>query len=476
MRIFILHHLCAKSELFSRIQSTTENVLRHRLTADRLYSPHMNQFTPPSRKPRFAIITFCILLCVLIGDAVTAQTNSSARSDYRCLKAPMLPPVNETDPGKSVLEVNSDAELRGIIGNLPANTVILIAPGTYSLPQTISIEQNNVTIRGNSNRCDEVRLVGMGMDNADGASRVPHGILINARNTKIQNLTIEQIYHHPISIGPRAVAPEIYNVQLLDAGEQFIKVNSAESTSGVRNGRVEYTIMKYTNSTPSADRGAGVGLIQGINIHSGNNWLIRHNRFENLHTPDSADWLLNSAIVVWSLSSDTIVENNVFINVDRAVAFGLSERQDEHMRGIIRNNMIVMNENLFSEEKRREADAPIILWNAPSAQVLHNSILTNGNTPSSIELRYNSEDVIIRNNLVDAPIRDRSENNYVDTDNTIIKDRTRFVDPDAGDLHLRSSTVGSARSVPTIRNALQDIDGQIRKTNSTDAGADEFRP
>jgi hypothetical protein len=177
-------------------------------------------------------------------------------------------------------------------------------------------------------------------------------------------------------------------------------------------------------------------------------------------------------VTAWSSSSNTLVENNVFIDIDRAIAFGLRNEENDHSGGIIRNNMIVMREGLFSEQRKLNADAPIIVWNSPDSQVLHNTIVTNGNAPFAIELRFNSNNAVLRNNLSDAPIRDRSDNQYVDLNNERFDDSSIFVDADNGDLHLKSSVAGITDSVPAIPSAPTDFDGQARTGELTDAGAD----
>jgi len=274
-----------------------------------------------------------------------------------CLAAPALPPLEESDPGKTVVQVSTEAQLQDAMSNLSANTVILIDPGTYELTQTLWVNQDNVTIRGNSNRCDAVRLVGMGMDNPAGVDLVPHGVWTRSNNLKVQNLAIEEVWYHPIAIDARAQAPQIYNVLMLNAGEQFVKVSSPGAEgSGSDNGRVEYSVMKYTNGTPRVDHGPGIGYTQGVDIHRGANWLISNNRFENFHTPDDSDYLWNPVVHAWNFASDTIVENNVFIDVDRAISLGLSNRANDHSGGIVRNNTVVLRENLFSESRQYCAD------------------------------------------------------------------------------------------------------------------------
>jgi len=394
-----------------------------------------------------------------------------------CMPAPPLPPVSQSDPGKTVINVGNESELQSALSNLSSDTVLLLAPGTYQLSRTLWIRESNVTIRGNSNRCDEVNLVGPGMENAGGLANVPHGIWTASNNLKIQNLTIRDVYYHPVAINPTAQSPQIYNVRMLDAGEQFVKVSSSPTGNGSNNGRVEYSVMKYTAAPPVTDHGGGTGYTNGVDVHNGENWVIRNNLFENFHTPDNAQHLWNPAILMWNGAANTLVENNVFINVDRAIAFGLVNRPNDHRGGIIRNNMIVLRENLFSAQRRANSDGQIILWSSPNTQVLHNTIATQGNTNRSIELRFDSNGSQVRNNLIDAPIGDRSNNSFAESNNASFTNTAIFRDVVNGDLHLESPVNGIVNSAPVLSSATLDVDGQSRNDNATsDIGADEYRP
>ena len=93
----------------------------------------------------------------------------------------------------------------------------MVQPGTYNLTSTLWLNRNveNITIRGSTDSCDDVLLIGRGMSNTS-YGNVPHGIWIgNARNMLVANLTIRDVYYHPIQLDPNAgaQAPRIYNVR-----------------------------------------------------------------------------------------------------------------------------------------------------------------------------------------------------------------------------------------------------------------------
>ena len=405
-----------------------------------------------------------LLFSVLIS--LVAQ-NSWAIS--ACLSAPKL-----SSPSGNIIIVDSVAELESAVANLTDNSTIIIKPGRYELNTTLYITNNNITIRGESDSCDEVELIGKGMEN-ENRGDVGSGIWINSSNVTVANLSISDVWFHPIEIQGSADSPRIYNVRLLNAGEQFIKASSGGGFGiGADFGIVEYTIMEYTNSPPVLDHGGGTGYTNGVDVHGGQGWIIRNNLFKNFHTPDNADHLWNPAILMWNGARDTISENNVFINVDRAIAYGLIDRANDHSGGVIRNNMIYMSLNLNSSSRRSNSDAPIIIWDSPNTKVLHNTVRTNNNTVKSIELRFDSSGVIVANNLVDAPIVYREGLSFTNDNNYTSAVSSLFVNESSGDLHLLPTATQVLNLGDFYSDAAFDFDGETRATgDKVDIGADE---
>ncbi|MFC3194895.1 hypothetical protein ACFODZ_11650 [Marinicella sediminis] len=416
---------------------------------------------------RLGVMMLCFFAAP--GLLVAASLRSPA-----CLGAPPLAPVSGV-----VAMVSDVATLHQVISNLQPGTTILLEPGDYQLNQTLYIQQDDITIRGNSDRCDAVNLIGQGMENAN-YGQVPHGIWTNAANLKVFNLTIREVYFHPIQFDPSADAPWLYNLRLLDAGEQFIKGSSGGFGNGVNDGVVEFTIMAYTNSPPVTDHGGGgSGYTNGVDIHGGDGWLIRNNLFQNFHTPDDSDNLWNPAILMWNGASNTVAENNVFIDVDRAIAFGLVNRTSgaDHTGGIIRNNMVYSSPGLFSASRRNGSDGLIIVWDSPQTQVLHNTILSNQNQRLSIEMRFDTTGSQVINNLNDASIGSRNGATFTASGNLDSATQGMFLNPATGDLHLRGSATTVMDQVTAPVEALFDHDGESRSGGpNADVGADEYNP
>jgi hypothetical protein len=372
--------------------------------------------------------------------------------------APPLPP-----PSGTVVNVSSESQLRAAASHLTSNTTIVLAPGVYVLQDTVYINGtfSNVGIRGASGNADDVVLQGPGMTNA----AIPFGIWVggNVTGITIANLTVRDIYYHPIIFNAGTQAPLVHNVTLINAGQQFIKSNPNSAGGGVDNGIVQYSVIQY--DTTSRD-----SYTNGVDVHTGRNWTIRHNLFRNIRAPQGQ--LAGPAILMWNGSSATIAEGNTFIDCQREIAFGLIERTpDDHSGGIIRNNFIYRQASVAG-------DAAIGVFDSPNTQVLHNSILGSGTYASLIEYRFaNSTGVQIASNLLDGRILARDGATGTVSGNVTTATAALFVNPSAGDLHLVQTAAAAIDRVAVLANATVDWDGQPRPSGAAaDVGADEYAP
>jgi hypothetical protein len=414
---------------------------------------------------RVAMIGLIVVLASLTVGNARGQSSGSP-----CITAPLLPIT-----GARIVNVATERQLQDAMNNLREGDTLLLAKGIYNLTRTLYVSSiHNVTIRGSSG-CGDVVLVGRGMEHAN-YSNVPHGIWSNARNTVIAHLTIRDIYMHPIIFNGGAQSPRVYNVKLLNAGKQFIKVNPLSATEGVDNGVVEYAVLEYTAGPPATDHGAGIGYTNGLSIHTAANWIIRGNLFKNFHTPDTTAYLWNPAVLVWNHSTNTLTERNTFINVDRAVAYGLVDNTgSDHQGGIIRNNFMYMQPGLMSPTRKASSDAQILVWDSPGTKVYHNTILTNSNVFKAIEVRFNTAGAEIRNNLTDVPLGSRDGGSSSQSGNLLTATASMFVNPVSGDLHLQATATAVIDRVPALASVTDDIDGNPRPSGTAyDIGADEF--
>jgi len=394
---------------------------------------------------------------------------TSASTGEPCLVAPSKPSTFG-----HVVNVENEGQLQAAIGNLSDDITLVLAPGIYELSHSLYIKRNNVTILGGTGNCDDVVLVGNGMNNADYGD-VPHGVWVNSIGFKIAHLTIRDVYQHTIIFNGGAESPQVYNVKLLNSGQQFIKSNPIEFGDGVDNGRVEYTIMEYTAAPTNHTNNSG--YTNGVDVHAGKGWVIRNSLFKNFHTPDTARFLWNPAILMWNGASGTVAEGNIFIDVDRAIAYGLDDKPgNDHFGGIIRNNMIYYSPGLYSDFRRNNSDAAILVWDSPQSKVFHNTILTNGNLNDAVQLRFSHAGVEVKNNLMDRPVRSRDGVGFVSAGNFLQAVPEMFVAPASGRLHLKDSALEVIDKVTQLSEVIVDFDGQSRPALVSDIGADELLP
>src|SRR5215471_16016511 len=396
-----------------------------------------------------------LLLCISTFTIIFAKDTHAASPD----SAPPLPA-----PSGNVVRVSTEPELQAAVRNLASDTTILIAPGTYHLTNTLYVglrSLTNIALRGATNRRDDVVLVGPGMTNGN-FGNTPYGIWTGdgVQGILIANLTIRDFYFHPIILNAGTASPRIYNVRLADGGEQLLKSNPDPAAgTGIDNGIVEYSVLEYTDTSRD-------WYTNGVDVHGGTRWIIRHNLFRNIRAPFGQ--LAGPAILMWRGSRDTIVDGNTFVNCQREIACGLDDIAGyEHTGGIIKNNFIYRDTWV-------SGDAGIILWDAPSAQVLHNSILISGTYSNAIEYRFpDTAGVLIANNLADGAIASRDGATATLVNNSTAATPSLFVNPSAGDLHLAATATGAIDKAVPVAGAATDWDGEPRSQSAPDLGADE---
>lgn len=389
---------------------------------------------------------------VLLFCAALAVVSLSASS-------PQPAPLEES--GGTVVNVSTEAQLQSALASLASDTTILIAPGTYTLSRTLTIDGalTNVVIRGATSNAADVVLAGRGAGNADFGA-VPHGISVGGgvQGITIANLTIRDVYNHAILLAAGTGSPRIQNVRLVDAGQQSIKA-AADGAAPVDNGVLEDSVIEATSAARDVHAG-------GIEIEGGSRWTIRQNVFRNLQAPEGQ--IANPAVLIGAGGGETVVEDNTFVNCQREIALGAGGGTSSgHTGGIVRNNFI-------ARKAGTAGDAAISIAGS-GAQVLHNTILANGSSSVAIDLgSADTTGVVVRNNLTDAEIKSGHDAAGDIADNYTGATPALFVDAAAGDLHLAASATAVMDRVGVMGGAPADWDGEPRpQGGSADYGADE---
>jgi len=402
-------------------------------------------------RSELGIVTVVILFLLFAWSAVPALARPAT-------PAPPLPP-----PTGSVVRVSTEPQLQAAVASVKSDTTIVIAPGHYTLTHTVTFNRalSNVTLRGATDNRDDVVLVGRGMTNQDYGD-VPFGVWTGNGVTRITiaNLTIRDMYFHTIIFNAGTQSPHVYNVHLVDSGQQFIKSNPDNAGGGVNNGILEYSVIEFTKT-------ARDDYPKGIDIHTGANWIIRHNLFRNIVAPGGK--MAGPGVLAWNHSSNTTVEGNTFLNCSRGIMFGANVKPGhDHTGGIVRNNFIFRSIS-------QPGDVGIHVCDSPNTQVLNNTVILSGTYSSPIEYRYpGTEGGLIANNLVDGEIRARNGGTATLNGNVTNATEGMFVNPSAGDLHLKSSATGAIDRGVSLPSVVDDWDGDPRpKERPLDVGADQ---
>ena len=374
--------------------------------------------------------------------------------------APPLPA-----PTGTVVTVATEPQLRAAIGAVTSGTTIVIAPGTYALtgPLYVNGAFSDVVIRGATNNRNDVVLVGKGMAAANDGG-VPFGIWTGGGVTRvtIANLTIRDVYYHPLIFNGGTQQPRVYNVRLLDAGQQFLKANPDGTGGGVNGGIVEYSVFEYTTGAPSY-------YTNGVDVHTGDSWVIRHNLFRRIRT---AQGLAGPAILMWNNSRNTVVEANTFIDNHRDISLGLIERTpNDHTGGVVRNNFIARSPGAGG-------DVAIGVMDSPNTRVVHNTVWMGGAYQNAVEYRFpDTMGVVVANNLTDARVLARDGGVATVAGNVTNAAASFFVAPAQADLHLTAAAGAAIDQAAVLADAPLDWDGQPRPWGArADVGADEIVP
>ena len=376
-------------------------------------------------------------------------------------------------------------ELQLAVNNASSGDTILIADGTYALDGVyLRIDEPGVTLRSASGHRDAVVL--------DGNYITTVIVQIVASDVTVADLTLREAYDHPIHVMSTAVTDTlntlIYNVHVVDPGQQAIKINPYTGQDALHfpdGGTIACSHIELTDAGRTHIRDNC--YTGGIDAHQARDWVIRDNLIEGFWCESG---LSEHGIHMWRSCRDTVVERNELRNNGRGIGFGMATSGSgvrtygdapcpgvegayvDHYGGIIRNNMVFANESdLFNSQYG--FDCGICLWNACGAEVVHNTVASTQAPFSSIEWRFEQTDVSLINNLVTHNLMERSGTASL-AGNLEGQPLSLFVDGPGGDLHLAQSA-DDAIDQGVDTGVSDDFDGDARpRGEGWDVGADEW--
>jgi len=391
-----------------------------------------------------------------------------------------LPP-----PTGNIIEVypSQARQLDSIVAGAASGVTILLNDGVYELHgDCLWVDTPGLSIRSKSGNRDAVII--------DGGYETMEIIHVCASNVTVADLTLKRAYYHPIHVAPPGdtdiANTLIYNVHIIDPGEQAIKINQNGGHFAdygvVACSRIELTDEGRTHIRNDCYTG-------GVDGHQARGWVIRDNHIEGFWCQYG---LSEHGIHFWTGSRDTVVERNVLVDNCRGVGFGLGQSGSGrvyadnpcpgangyvgHFGGVIRNNFIFQGRaELGSSEYG--FDSGISLDQACGAEVLHNSVIAIETPFSSIEWRFSNTAAEIVNNVVSHNLMPRDGGSAILAGNLDYAPLSLFVDGANADLHLSEyahSAIDQGVSI-VAGKCDDDLDCDPRPRGSGhDIGADEW--
>jgi hypothetical protein len=380
---------------------------------------------------------------------------------------PTAPPL--AAPASPVVRVASVAELYAAAEKIPSGGTILVADGHYRLPRYFELRTDNVTLRSESGRRDQVIL--------DGEGRLGELVgITGCSGVTIADLTIQNVKWNGFKLNSdRGVSRiTIYNCVIHNIWQRGIKgvAVPAEDRQRLRPAdcRVQYCL--FYNDRPKrfeddeADRPDNFGgnYIGGMDIMYATRWTISDNVFVVIQGRTREG---RGAVFLWVDAQDCVVERNIVIDCDSGICLGNSHRGAEttvHCTGcLVRNNFVT-----------RCPENGILADYTRDCQILHNSI----HDPASrlkrlIRLVHDNNGLVVANNLLSGPPMRVETVSPMRIEGNVTQDaRDWFVLAEQGDLHLKPETQTAVPVVARLGDVPDDVDRQPR-AKRTAVGADE---
>lgn len=281
-------------------------------------------------------LSLCLMIIsmILISRPLTADPITET--------APPFTTTSKTSPQQRI--VCNTAELMTVLmpGTLKSNLTIILRPGIYLLPETISLSGvKNVTLQGWSDQPEDAIL--------DGSALVSGDLIAigKASGVTIANLSLRNAPEHLIHLTADQADQHkaqqdilFYNLRLYDAGASLIKADK-QADNRSADVKVAWSIFDFGLIQP----GKPDGNVRGIDVDNGSDWVIEHNLFVNIQksnqqdkqTPESA----NAAIyMARNLTVESILHND-FLNCKTSVYLARAEAMNikyDQSKGFLETN------------------------------------------------------------------------------------------------------------------------------------------
>lgn len=360
-----------------------------------------------------------------VSQGVVAPPPVQVETEPTTVKKEFYAPRIEVPEGYTYQEVSTHAELRAAVESkeIPEQgLVVILAPGHYEMKGPLYVRANNVFIKSSSGDPYDTTISWSAGDHRNKGGNL---FRVSGNNFYLDGVTLTGAKNHLIQIvgEQQASFPIINNCILQNAYEQFVKVSYNKNTPEKKSvgGIISNSIFQYTKGIAPNFYTGGVDAIGAVD------WVIKNNIFRDIASP--SNHIAQHAVHFWVNSSGTQVINNLFIDNDRAIGFGMPLNHNaaileySHKGGVISHNVIYHSDN-----GDPFGDTGIILEASMGAEIYNNAIYMEHSYPRAIEYRFtDTKDVRIFENKVNKAISSRDGGSAVLDANTTNLEKVEFL-------------------------------------------------
>ncbi|MBT3200623.1 MAG: hypothetical protein HN350_11980 [Phycisphaerales bacterium] len=374
-------------------------------------------------------------------------------------------------PTGRVVKVKSVGGLFDAVNNARSGDTISLAAGRYNISRRLGIKTDKVTLRGATGNRDQVVIDGDGIGELVAFTA--------CSDVTVADLTIQNAKWNGFKIDSETGVQRlrIYNCVIHNIWQRGVKGVIVPETDREkiqpRDCRVEYCLFyndrpkKFSDDEADTSKNFNGNYVGGLDVMYAKNWTISDNVFLNIQGRTREG---RGAIFLWHETEGCIVERNIIIDCDKGVSLGNSYMPKGRgvklhaRRCTVRNNFIT-----------RAPEGCVVSANTADCKILNNTIHDPKNRMRRLLRVVGAGDgLFVADNIFSGPAPRNESSGKITIENNLVKDlTTAFKDPAAGNLHLKTRTVGVVDQAKKRPEVTEDIDRK-KRNNNPDLGADEI--
>jgi hypothetical protein len=170
------------------------------------------------------------------------------------------------------------------------------------------------------------------------------------------------------------------------AGAQYVRLTVAKAVPNRRWPDTVVTALDLPDAVIPDAWGPNGGYTEAIDVHTGSGWVVRRSTFVRIGTNLRSDYAhAVQAILFWSGSHDTTIEDVSFYDCESGVMLGLGVNVNpagwNHNRGVVRRAWFYRNAGV-------RGDRAFGFENSRDATIEEAHVVVNGTTDSAVEYRF----------------------------------------------------------------------------------------